>query len=274
MQITALCLLLLGKEAFMVLRLGENLRNHRKNKGITQEELAYTLGVSFQSVSKWERGESYPDITILPALAGYFGVSIENLMGVNRMKTDKEWYEFGAMISNHWHEEKFAEALEILREATKQYPEHYGIKGCIAYALSLVPGAGQTELAEAIELCEDVLENHRNAKQTHEIRALLCILYAESGEREHAINLGRTLPHLWESREMIRTELYEGDEYREELHKLVILALSLLRQRIKGDCHGDYTRMKKDFEVGMQTGADFSDNGREAVKVISEFLGL
>ena len=258
----------------MVIKLGENLRDLRKNKGITQEELAYTLGVSFQSISKWERGVSYPDITILPTLAGYFGVTIENLMGVNRIKTHKEWHDFGAMISSHWHEEKFAEVLEILREAEKQYPEHYGIKANIAYTLTLVPGAGQAELAEAIELCEDVLENHRNAKQTHEIRALLCILYAEAGERERAIAFGRTLPHLWESREMIRTELYEGDEYQEELHKLVILALSLLRQRINGDCHRNYTRMKKDFEVGAQTSVDFSDNGREAMKTIAKFLGI
>ena len=81
----------------MVLKLGENLRNLRKDRGITQEELAYTLGVSFQAISKWERGESYPDISILPTLAGYFGVTIENLMGVNRMKTEKEWHDFGGI---------------------------------------------------------------------------------------------------------------------------------------------------------------------------------
>jgi transcriptional regulator with XRE-family HTH domain len=249
------------------------LRNFRKSKGITQEELAYTLGVSFQSISKWERGESYPDITMLPTLAGYFVVTIENLMGVNRMKTDKEWHEFGGMISDYWHKGKFTEVLKILREAAKQYPEHYGIKGEIAYTLTLLPSAGKAELVEAIELCEDVLENYRNAKQTHPIRALLCLLYDEAGDKERAIAYGRTLPHLWESREMIRTELYEGEEYQEELRKTVISALSLLKQRINGDHRGDHLQMKKDFNAGMQTDADFLDNGREALKVIGEFLG-
>ena len=258
----------------MALKLGENLRKLRKDKGITQEELAYTLGVSFQAISKWERGEGYPDITLLPTLAGYFGMTIENFMGVNRMKTDKEWHDFDGMISDYWHDGKFTEALEVLRETAKQYPEHYGIKADIAYTLTLLPGAGEAERAEAIEMCEDVLENYRDAKRTHPIRGLLCLLYDEAGEKERAVAYGRTLPHLWESREMIRTELYEGDEYREELRKLVILALSLLKQRINGDHRENYIQIKRDFNAGMKTNADFSDSGKDALNVIARFLGV
>ena len=97
-------------------------------------------------------------------------------------------------------------------------------------------------------------------------------LYDEAGEKERAIAYGRTLPHLWESREMIRTELYEGDEYQEELRKLVLLALSLLKQRINGDHRGSYIQMKKDFNAGMKTEEDFLDNGRDALNVITKFL--
>jgi len=258
----------------MGLKLGENLKRMRKEKGITQEDLADTLGISFQAISKWERGEGYPDITMLPALAGYFDITIDELMGVNNMKTEMDWHNWGGMISDHWHRGKYTEVLEILRDTAKQYPEHYGVKGDIAYTLTLLPDAGKAELAEAIELCEDVLENYRNAKQMHPIRALLCLLYDEAGEKARAIEYGRTLPHIWESREMIRTELYEGEEYREELHKLVIIALSLLRQRINGDHRGNYIQMKKDFNAGMKTDSDFADNGREAMRVIAEFLGL
>lgn len=54
----------------------------RKNEGIGQQDLADVLGVSFQSVSKWENGVSMPDITLLPSIAEYFNVSIDELLGV------------------------------------------------------------------------------------------------------------------------------------------------------------------------------------------------
>ena len=51
----------------MNLRIGENIRRLRRERNLTQEEVAAHLGISFQSVSKWERCDGYPDITMLPA---------------------------------------------------------------------------------------------------------------------------------------------------------------------------------------------------------------
>lgn len=62
-------------------RLNEQITFLRKGKGITQEELAQALGVTNQAVSKWESGQCCPDIQLLPDIAGYFGVSIDELMG-------------------------------------------------------------------------------------------------------------------------------------------------------------------------------------------------
>lgn len=59
-----------------MLYLPENLKKYRVLKNLTQEEVAAYLGITPQSVSKWERGESYPDITLLPALANIFETSI------------------------------------------------------------------------------------------------------------------------------------------------------------------------------------------------------
>lgn len=66
--------------------LGENIAALRKNKGITQEKLAETIGISPQSVSKWENDISMPDISLLPVLADIFSVSIDALLGktINR----------------------------------------------------------------------------------------------------------------------------------------------------------------------------------------------
>ena len=54
-----------------------NFKTMRKQRNLTQEQIAETLGVSCQAVSKWETNSSYPDITLLPSVADYFGVSFD-----------------------------------------------------------------------------------------------------------------------------------------------------------------------------------------------------
>lgn len=68
----------------------ENIKKLRKQRDLTQEGLADLLGVTFQAVSKWERGESYPDITLLPVIADFFDTSIDDLLGVDKAKNEQE----------------------------------------------------------------------------------------------------------------------------------------------------------------------------------------
>lgn len=62
-------------------KLNENIAFFRKKRGITQEELANALGVTNQAVSKWESGKCAPDIQLLPDIAEYFNISIDELFG-------------------------------------------------------------------------------------------------------------------------------------------------------------------------------------------------
>lgn len=64
--------------------INETITYLRRQKGITQETLATALGVSIQAVSKWETGNSYPDITLIPEIAGYFGVSTDFIFGIEK----------------------------------------------------------------------------------------------------------------------------------------------------------------------------------------------
>ena len=61
--------------------LGKRIVKHRKKLKLTQEQLAESLGVTAQAVSKWENDQSCPDINILPKLAQRFGVSVDSLLG-------------------------------------------------------------------------------------------------------------------------------------------------------------------------------------------------
>ena len=61
--------------------LADNISFLRKANNLTQESLAEKVNLSFQAISKWENGQSSPDITLLPVLADIFGVHIDDLFG-------------------------------------------------------------------------------------------------------------------------------------------------------------------------------------------------
>ena len=65
----------------MGIPLGINIRKMRLERGMTQRQLAYRLRVSVQAVSKWERGKTYPDVTMLLPIADMLGVTLDELFG-------------------------------------------------------------------------------------------------------------------------------------------------------------------------------------------------
>ena len=64
----------------MNLNFSENFKQLRKEKGYTQEKIAEVLGVTGQTISRWELGMCYPDIELLPSIANYFGVTVDILL--------------------------------------------------------------------------------------------------------------------------------------------------------------------------------------------------
>ncbi len=73
----------------MKLNIGENIRKHRREADLTQEQLAEKLGVSFQAISRWENGTTYPDMELLPAIADFFGISVDRLIGCSEDEKEK-----------------------------------------------------------------------------------------------------------------------------------------------------------------------------------------
>lgn len=73
----------------MKLMIGENIRAYRKKHDLTQEELAERLGVTYQSVSRWENGATYPDLELLPAIAQALSITADELLGMPEVEKEK-----------------------------------------------------------------------------------------------------------------------------------------------------------------------------------------
>ena len=78
------------EKIIMDLKIGNNIKRLRRDKGMTQEQLAELLNISCAAVSKWETSTTYPDITAIIPLARIFDVSIDELMGYNSVKVEEE----------------------------------------------------------------------------------------------------------------------------------------------------------------------------------------
>jgi len=92
----------------------------RREKGITQDELAVYMGVSKASVSKWETEQSYPDITFLPRLAAYFNISIDELMGYAPQMDRTDIKRLYLRLARDFAEKPFVAVLAECREIVKK----------------------------------------------------------------------------------------------------------------------------------------------------------
>ncbi len=73
----------------MKLAIGENIRNFRKKNDFTQEALADRLGVTYQSISRWENGTTYPDLELIPSIAEVLAVTVDELLGMPQIEKEK-----------------------------------------------------------------------------------------------------------------------------------------------------------------------------------------
>lgn len=108
----------------MEMTIGANIKRLRTAKNITQEQLSVAMNVTCAAVSKWERGETYPDITLLQPLSYFFEVTLDELMGYDQKKVQADIDETIALYRKHWKDSK---GREIIVKAYHDYPNDYRI---------------------------------------------------------------------------------------------------------------------------------------------------
>lgn len=146
----------------MKITIGANIKRLRVQKGVTQEQLSVAMNVTCAAVSKWERGETYPDITLLQPLAFYFGVTLDDLMGYSQEKTKAEIEEILAHYRKHWKSDP-DKARKIIVDAYRHYPNDYWIMHYYMWNLAREMSDNDLKLLlerreEFLTICDKILD--------------------------------------------------------------------------------------------------------------------
>ncbi|MDO5399913.1 MAG: helix-turn-helix transcriptional regulator [Eubacteriales bacterium] len=215
----------------MNLKIGETIKALRRQRDLTQEEVAAHLGISFQSVSKWERGEGYPDITMLPALANYFHVTVDELLGMDELAKAEQYAKINAQWSENRKQGLHEQNVALMREALKTYPNNALLLVQLSASLEAQQGTAEEKrenLRESAAIQEQILRYGYDS----EIRAAtmynICFAYWKLGERKKALEQAEKLPNLYKARENALVYFLEGEEKQKNSREaLVPLAWAL-----------------------------------------------
>ena len=107
----------------MNLNFSENFKQLRREKGYTQEKIAEVLGVTGQTVSRWELGMCYPDIELLPSIANYFGVTVDALLSNDKKSKERARELFYEKLDT-LECSNSTERIDFVKEYCRKYPEN------------------------------------------------------------------------------------------------------------------------------------------------------
>lgn len=238
----------------MNISIGEKIKELRIKASLTQTELSEALGVSPQAVSRWEIGATYPDLELLPPIANYFGVTIDELFGC---ESDRE-AKIGAIIAEASSLAKYDNGIDVniekrltlLRNGLVEFPKNERLMYELASTLS---NAGWVRLGErieyiggflvhsvnnrdneywkeAIKLYEALLSETKDPQLISDATYELILLYNNMGQSEKGLALAEKAPPLHYSREMLMEAASDGAERHEYLGRALLRLSDLVAE--------------------------------------------
>ena len=175
----------------MELKICENLKNLRKELGNTQEDLANHLSISVQAVSKWERGDGFPDITLLPYIASYYNVTVDDILGCNSLRKQEDIEAFKKQAQILINKGKRKERLALCREMQKKYPNDEDVLHNLMHDLWAVDHTKNSE--EIIFIANKLLKSDSIEIRYGAIQ-MLAFTYSKLGNDEKAVEYAKMVP--------------------------------------------------------------------------------
>ena len=177
------------------LNLAENLIRLRREKEVTQEEVASFIGVTKASVSKWETKQSLPDILLLPVLASYYGVTVDELLGYKPQLGKEQIQKIYHDLAAEFAEKPFEEVMDASRKLVKKYYSCYSFLLQISflwlnhYTFAEDPKSQMGILDETVELCTHIIENCKDISICNDATVLKAIMDLQRGRPQEALDL-------------------------------------------------------------------------------------
>ncbi|MFV0353075.1 MAG: helix-turn-helix domain-containing protein [Oscillospiraceae bacterium] len=219
----------------MELRIGSEIQRLRRQSNSTQQQLADAMGVTGAAVSKWESGASYPDITLLPRLARYLNITVDELLCFEQALPEEKALEIEKECRDALRQNT-ADGLELCRRFLREYPGSLYLKYRIGGALMMREMEGRGKAGEetaklSTRLMEEVAEGQG---------------YAEEGLRKKLMDAAQgVLPGLYLMTEDLESAERAAQKLPDNSREKSMLLCSILQRK------GDYKEAQKQAQQGL-----------------------
>ena len=207
--------------------IGSRIKELRKARGMTQEQLAERVGISFQAVSKWENNIALPDITLVPKLAQIFGVSTDTLFAYDREKIREEIDQY---VHRSWslRETDPEEGRRVLEEGLQKYPENDLLLENLLYVLNYSEAPDET-----IGVASKLIEITTDSGIRYDALRFLAYAYHAKGETENAVAALEQIPELYFTKLSELTFVLSGRPKFEAAQKQKAVSIEILLQMMQ-----------------------------------------
>lgn len=227
--------------------IGENIKRLRHEKELTQENLAEFLGVTFQSVSKWERGESYPDITMLPSIASFFDVTCDELLGTFEAVKEERIQQYINEYDDICRKNS-PHAFELMSKARREFPGEFRLTIRYLEILISTKSAAECDSELILDEVEKIYANilHYCTNDTIRMRAkrIVCMYYNTLSHKtkkekytKKMREISKEMPSIFDCRDYLETIINLPDEEhytacRNALDNQILLLISTVNNQI------------------------------------------
>jgi len=187
------------------MNIGNKIKELRKQRGITQEQLASSIGVSFQAVSKWENNITLPDITLAPLLAAYCGISMDELFEFNLKEIEAA---VDAIVDEayKYRESDPQKSRSILKEGLCQYPDNEILLNNLLYVLDYTKDPDET-----ITIASSLIERTNQPDIKYDALRFLAYAYKVKGDLKSAEAAIDQIPEIYFTKLTEMAYLLEGE---------------------------------------------------------------